>query len=100
MKRTKLSAEVEKTLIAEKAAAAANMRAKQLEEDFEKFRMKQRQSPEALLLQEIAELKGRLAESGSRYHRSVAENNQALLEKEQFRANVQKLVRSLSFCFI
>jgi len=46
-------------------------------------------------LQEIATLRGKLADTDSRVNKERAERNQALLEKEQFRAHIHRLAKAL-----
>lgn len=93
--RVKLKAANERAAAADKATAAAEDRAKQIEHSFEEYKKHQRETPEAALHQENATLKGELAASESKINKVVQEKNEALFEKEQHRANVHKLVRAL-----
>mmetsp|Transcript_14320 Transcript_14320/g.41984 ORF Transcript_14320/g.41984 Transcript_14320/m.41984 type:complete len:110 (+) Transcript_14320:868-1197(+) len=77
----------------ERAVAVAEKRAKKVDDEFEQYRRYQRQSPEAALHQEIATLKGMLADSERKIQTERTEKNQAFLEKERFRASIHKLVR-------
>ena len=61
----------------------------------DQLREQYRKTPEVTLLQQMAELKGQLADSERRIETIKAEKSQVLLEKEKFRANVHKLVRDL-----
>ena len=63
-----------------------------MEEEFEVYKARQRETPEAALQQEIATLKGQLAENESRFARDHSEKSRALLEKERYMSNAHKLV--------
>ena len=92
MKKAKAAAAIERAIQAEKKAASTDSKLREVEEEMEQFRRKMRESPEMALMQEIAQLKGQLAESESRVQRERAERKQALLEKEQHKARVHRLV--------
>lgn len=85
---------VERAAESERSVAVAERRAKQVDEEFDQYRRQQRQSPEATLHQEIATLKGQLADRESRIQTERTEKNRALLETERFRASIHKLVRT------
>lgn len=72
---------------------------KQLEVEIDEMREKHRRTPEVALLQQLAEVKGQLADSERRIEIVKSEKVDILLEKEQFRASVNKLVRSKSILF-
>lgn len=87
-----MSAAIERATLAEKAAASATKKVKQVEAEMDELRERQRKTPEATLVQQLAEIKGQLADSERRIEAVKAEKNQILQDKEQFRANVKKLV--------
>ena len=90
--RAKTNAAIEKAVAAEKAAAAAGSKIKLLEDEIDEIRAKHRNTPEVALLQQMAEVKGQLTESLRRIETIKAEKAEIVLEKEQFRASVNKLV--------
>ena len=92
LKRAKTNAAIEKAAAAEKSAAAAGSKVKLLEDEIDEIRAKHRNTPEVALLQQMAEVKGQLAESLKRIETIKAEKAEIVLEKEQFRASVNKLV--------
>lgn len=92
LQRAKTNAAIEKAVAAEKSAAAAGSKIKLLEDEIDDIRAKHRNTPEVALLQQIAEVKGQLAESLRRIETIKAEKAEIVLEKEQFRASVNKLV--------
>lgn len=57
---------------------AANQRVKQIQDELEHYQDRQRLRPEAVLLQELATIKARLAQSEMRIQKERAERNQAL----------------------
>ena len=81
--------------MAKKEAAAAAKKVKLVETEMDELREKHRKTPEALLVQQIAEIKVQLAESERRIEAVKAEKNQILQEKEKFRINVKQLVSPL-----
>ena len=81
--------------MAKKEVAAATKKVKQVETEMDELREKHRKTPEALLVQQIAEIKGQLAESERRIEAVKAEKNQILQDKEKFRINVKQLVSPL-----
>lgn len=56
------------------------------------LRVQHRNTPEAALMQQVAELKGQLADRERKIEVLKAERGQIIAEKEQFRINVRKLV--------
>jgi chromosome segregation ATPase len=95
MQRAKAKAAQDQAVLAEKAATAAAKKVKQLEAEMDELREKHRKTPEAALVQQIAELKGQLADCERRIEAVKAEKSQILQDKEKFRVNVKKLVRPL-----
>lgn len=95
MKRAKANAALEQAVAAEKYAASAGKKVKQIELEMDQLRENHRKTPEVTLLQQVAELKGQLADSERRLESMKSEKTDAILEKEQFRANVHKLARAL-----
>jgi hypothetical protein len=95
LEKAKVVASVDRAEVAEMRAVAAEKRMRAAEEEFEHYRTQQRKTPESALLQELATMKGRLADSDNRVNKERAERNQALLEKEQFRAHIHRLARAL-----
>ena len=92
LQRAKTNAAIEKVVAAEKSAAAAGSKIKVLEDEIDEIRAKHRNTPEVALLQQMAEVKGQLADSQRRIETIKAEKAEIVLEKEQFRASVNKLV--------
>ena len=92
LQRAKTNAAIEKAIAAEKSAAAAGSKIKVLEDEIDEIRAKHRNTPEVALLQQMAEVKGPLADSQRRIETIKAEKAEIVLEKEQFRASVNKLV--------
>ncbi|KAL7527650.1 hypothetical protein ACHAXR_002059, partial [Thalassiosira sp. AJA248-18] len=86
--RAKVNAAVDQAAVAEKSAAAANHKVKQIESEMDQLREQHRKTPEVTLLHELAGLKGQLADSQRRMEAMKA-------EKEQFRSNVHKLAKAL-----
>jgi len=70
-------------------------RLEEVEADFDRFRRANRRMPEAEMRAEVARLQGEKADVASRLERERADKNQALLEKEQYRAHVHHLARAL-----
>lgn len=97
IEKAKANAALEQAVIAEKTSAAANRKVKQIEDEMDQLREQHRKTPEVTLLQQVAELKGNLADSERRIEAIKAEKTLVLQEKEQFRSNVHKLVSALSF---
>ena len=64
----------------------------------DQLREQHRATPEVALLHQVAELKGLLADSERRIETMKGEKNTILAEKEQFRANVHKLVSFITTC--
>jgi hypothetical protein len=67
-----------------------------MEIQMDQLREQHRATPEVALLHQVAELKGLLADSERRIESMKGEKNTILAEKEQFRANVHKLVSSIA----
>ena len=67
-----------------------------MEIQMDQLREQHRATPEVALLHQVAELKGLLADSERRIETMKGEKNTILAEKEQFRANVHKLVSSIA----
>ena len=95
MQQAKAQAAFEQAVLAKKEAAAATKKVKQVETEMDELREKHRKTPEALLVQQIAEMKGQLAECERRIEAVKAEKNQILQDKEKFRINVKQLVSLL-----
>ena len=95
LQQAKAAAALEQAVLAKKEAAAAAKKVKQVEADMDELREKHRKTPEAALLQQLAEIKGQLADSERRIEAVKAEKNQVLQDKEKFRINVKKLVSPL-----
>ena len=95
LEKQKTAAALERAEIADKARVVAEKRCAEAENEFTHYRQQQRKSPESVLLQELATLKGKLSDSESRINKERAERNAALLEKEQFRAHIHRLARAL-----
>jgi chromosome segregation ATPase len=83
---------MEQAVAVEKSLAAAGTKMKNLEDEIDDIRAKHRSTPEVALLQQLAEIKGQLADSERRIESIKAEKAEIVLEKEQFRASVNKLV--------
>lgn len=83
---------MEQAVAVEKSLAAAGTKMKNLEDEIDDIRAKHRSTPEVALLQQLAEIKGKLADSERRIESIKAEKAEIVLEKEQFRASVNKLV--------
>ena len=79
--------------------AAAGKKIKLLEDEIDEIKTKHRNTPEVTLMQQLAEVKGQLAESERRIETIKAEKADLVLENEQFRASVNKLVRTIIFYF-
>lgn len=95
LQQAKAQAAFEQAVLAKKDAAAAAKKVKQVETEMDELREKQRKTPEALLLQQLAETKGQLADSERRVEAMKAEKNQIVQDKEKFRINVKQLVSPL-----
>lgn len=95
MKQAKATAALEQAVLAKKESAEAAKKVKRLEAEMDELREKHRKTPEAALVQQLAEMKGDLADGERRFEAVKAEKNQILLDKEKFRTNVRKLVSSL-----
>ena len=95
LQQAKAQAAFEQAVLAKKEAAAAAKKVKLVETEMDELREKHRKTPEALLVQQIAEIKGQLAESERRIEAVKAEKNQILQDKEKFRTNVKQLVSLL-----
>ena len=95
LERLKVKAALERASDAEKATAATQERIKDLEGSFLKYKKSLSETPEALLRQEIATLKGQMAASEVSINKEISEKNRALFEKEQCRSNLEKLGRAL-----
>lgn len=78
-------------------ASAATKKANHLEIQIDQLREQHRATPEVSLLHQVAELKGHLADCERRIEALKGEKNKVIAEKEQFRANVHKLVSSLDW---
>jgi len=91
-KRVKVTAAVEQAVAAQTVAAAATKKVTQMELQMDQLREQHRATPEVALLHQVAELKGTLADSERRIEALKGEKNTIVAEKEQFRANVHKLV--------
>ncbi len=81
--------------MAKKEAAAAAKKVKQVGVEMDELREKHRKTPEALLMQQLAELKGQLSDSERRIEAVKAEKTQIAQDKEKFRVNVKQLVSHL-----
>ena len=92
IQQAKAKAALEQAVLAQKSEAAAAKKVKQVEDEMDELRKQHRSTPEAALLQQVAELKGQLADSDRRIEALKAERGQIIIEKEQFRTNVRKLV--------
>lgn len=90
--QAKAEAALEQAVLAKKEAAAAAKKVKQAEVEMDELREKHRKTPEAMLMQQVAEIKGQLADSERRIEAVKAEKNTILQDKEKFRINVKKLV--------
>ena len=95
-KRAKVTASVEQAVAAQTVASAAAKKVNQMEIQMDQLREQHRATPEVALLHQVAELKGLLADSERRIESMKGEKNTILAEKEQFRANVHKLVSSIA----
>ena len=95
LQQAKAAAALEQAVLAKKEAAAAAKKVKHVEAEMDDLREKHRKTPEAALLQKLAEIKGQLADSERRIEAVKAEKNQVLQDKEKFRINVKKLVSPL-----
>ena len=82
---------MEQVIIVEKSLTAASSKIKLLEEEIDQIRVKHRSTPEVALIQELAKVKGQLAESDRQIERIKSEKAEIALQKEQFRASVNKL---------
>jgi phosphoglycerate-specific signal transduction histidine kinase len=83
---------MDQAVAVEKSLAAAGKKIQLLEDEIDEIRAKHRSTPEVALMQQLAEVKEQLADSERRIEMIKAEKSDALLEKEHFRANVNKLV--------
>ena len=90
--KAKAEAAFEQAVLAKKEAATTAKKVKQVEAEMDELREKHRKTPEAVLMQQLAEIKGQLAESERRVEAMKAEKNQILQDKEKFRVNIKKLV--------
>ena len=86
---------MEQAVAVEKSLAAAGKKITLLEAEIDEIRAKHRNTPEVVLMQQLAEVKGQLADSERRIETIKAEKAEIILEKEQFRASVNKLVSSI-----
>ncbi|CAN0310708.1 unnamed protein product, partial [Ectocarpus sp. 12 AP-2014] len=73
----------------------ARARVAATDEDLERFRQQQRRTPEGGLRQEVYRLGAAKAEAEAQIERERSLKNKALLEKEEYRANIHKLARAL-----
>ena len=87
-----MEAAIERVKIAEKAADAANTRAKQSERELEDMKKKMSESNEATMLREITVLKTKLAEIDSQMQRVRTEKDEMALERDRYRMSANKLV--------
>ena len=88
-------AEVEDRLRrSEESAERLRVRCDEIDTDFERFRRANRKLPEATIRAELAKVTGEKAEAEARVDRERAEKNQALLEKERYRAHVHQVCPS------
>ncbi|CBJ32316.1 centrosomal protein 120 [Ectocarpus siliculosus] len=78
-----------------KSLEDARARAAATDEDLERFRQQQRRTPEGGLRQEVYRLGAAKAEAEAQIERERSLKNKALLEKEEYRANIHKLARAL-----
>lgn len=92
LQQAKATAAFEQAVLAKKDAAAAAKKVKQIETEMDELREKHRKTPEALLVQQLAEIKGQLADSERRVEAMKIEKNQIVQDKEKFRINVRQLV--------
>ncbi len=100
LQKAKADAALEQAVLAKKEAAAASKKVKQVEAEMDELREKHRKTPEAVLMQQLAEIKGQLADSERRVEAVKAEKNQILQDKERFRINVKKLVSPLKLIIV
>jgi negative regulator of sigma E activity len=96
LQQAKAKAALDQAAEAQKTVATAGKKIRMLEDEIDEIRAKHRQTPEVALIQQLAEVKGQLADSERRCEMVKAEKAEILLEKEQFRASVNRLV-SLNF---
>lgn len=92
MQKAKTTSAMEQAIAAEKSLATASSKIKLLEDEIDQIRIKHRSTPEVALMQQLAEVKGQLADSERRIERIKSEKAEIVLQKEQFRASVNKLV--------
>ncbi|CAN0478608.1 unnamed protein product, partial [Ectocarpus sp. 12 AP-2014] len=78
-----------------KSLEDARARVAATDEDLERFRQQQRRTPEGGLKQEVYRLGAAKAEAEAQIERERSLKNKALLEKEEYRANIHKLARAL-----
>lgn len=92
LEKTKSAAAKEHLEMEKRTKKAAEVRARAAEEELERQRLKLREMPESVLLQELATLKGKLGDAETRAQREKAEKNIALMEKEKLNSEVHHLV--------
>jgi hypothetical protein len=92
LKKAKSEAAVERAILAEKNHLSSESKTQKVEKELEKLQKKMRESSEMALLQEIAQLKGQLAELEVRVERESSECKRAQLEKEQYKNQIHRLV--------
>ena len=88
---------MERAKIAEESIKTAQTQTREVEAEFQKYKEKQNRSSEVTLMQEIAVLKGQLSDMESKIQRERAARNQAFLEKEQYRNEMNKMVCCSTF---
>lgn len=92
IEQAKAKAALDQAVLAQKSEAAAAKKVKQVEDEMDALRVQHRNTPEAALTQQVAELKGQLADRERKIEVLKAERGHIIAEKEQFRMNVRKLV--------
>ena len=70
-------------------------RVKDVEKDYESFRAHSRGTPESMLREELARIKGQLGESRAEVERERRIKSEAMLEKEHYRAQMHRLAVAL-----
>ena len=73
-------------------ATEATKKVKQMELEMESLREQHRKTPEITLMNQMAELKGQLADKERQNEALKAEKHQISSEKDRFRQDVHKLV--------
>ncbi|CAN0404699.1 unnamed protein product, partial [Ectocarpus sp. 12 AP-2014] len=95
LERMKVTALVIQVASHAKSLEDARARVAATDEDLERFRQQQRRTPEGGLRQEVYRLGAAKAKAEAQIERERSLKNKALLEKEEYRANIHKLARAL-----